>query len=204
MSWFDVNQLEQCMRFYLRLLLSLCFCSVTFPALSTPSWWQDTLSAMPYSNLKERIEKSGSWYSCEVQLLDNSTFISAFCLDDFSYYQQHLYGEVVLRRESAQFSFLTEYEWQRLNDLLLNLRKDGLVLRRVTIGQEHYDVVEALEKKSSELVDKEVILLMNRYPQEAILSLLWVKPDEFLTPSPSLNVQLRSDGEIIEVKVTRF
>lgn len=159
---------------------------------------------MPYSNLKERIEKSGSWYSCEVQLLDNSTFISAFCLDDFSYYQQHLYGEVVLRRESAQFSFLTEYEWQRLNDLLLNLRKDGLVLRRVTIGQEHYDVVEALEKKSSELVDKEVILLMNRYPQEAIRSLLWVKPDEFLTPSPSLNVQLRSDGEIIEVKVTRF
>ncbi|MBO0217337.1 hypothetical protein J0676_28100, partial [Vibrio sp. Vb2880] len=84
-----------------------------------------------------------------------STFISAFCLDDFSYYQQHLYGEVVLRRESAQFSFLTEYEWQRLNDLLLNLRKDGLVLRRVSIGQEHYDVVEALEKKSSELVDKE-------------------------------------------------
>ncbi|MBO0181201.1 hypothetical protein J0682_29975, partial [Vibrio parahaemolyticus] len=77
----------------------------------------------------------------------------------------------------------TEYEWQRLNDLLLNLRKDGLVLRRVTIGKEQYDVVEALEKKSSELVDKEVILLMNRYPQETIRSLLWVKPDEFLTPS---------------------
>lgn len=126
------------------------------------------------------------------------------CLDDFSYYQQHLYGEVVLGKDSAQFSFLTEYQWQSLNDLILNLRKDGLVLRNITIGQEHYDVVEALEKKSSELVDKEVILLINRYPQETIRSLFWVKPDEFSSPSPSLNVELHSDGEIIDVKVTRF
>ncbi|MCG6239600.1 hypothetical protein K6U32_19265 [Vibrio diabolicus] len=192
------------MRFYPRVLFSLCCFSVTFPAFSTPSWWQDTLSSMPYSNLKERIETRGSWYRCDVQQQDVSTYISTFCLDDFSYYQQHLYGEVVLGKDSAQFSFLTEYQWQSLNDLTLNLRKDGLVLRNITIGQEHYDVVEALENKSSELVDKEVILLINRYPQETIRSLFWVKPDEFSSPSPSLNVELHSDGEIIDVKVTRF
>ncbi|EKM28891.1 hypothetical protein VCHENC02_5249B, partial [Vibrio harveyi] len=51
-------------------------------------WWQAILSSAPVEQIQQAITTGGAWYRCETQ---DST--EAFCLDDFHYYHQHLYGE---------------------------------------------------------------------------------------------------------------
>ncbi|CAM3128350.1 hypothetical protein VIMY103929_19870 [Vibrio mytili] len=192
------------MRFYLCVLFYTCCLTTSFSVLSSESWWQEILSPLSYSQLKSNIENKGVWYRCEVALSDADRHSEAFCLDDFSYYQQHLYGEAVLGEQNAQFSFLIEYHRQHWNDLVLNLRKDGFVLRKLTIAGEQLDVVEALKSQSSEAVDREVIMLMNRYPQDAFRILEWTPANEFMSSSPRLHVSLHSDGDMIQLNVIRF
>ncbi|PFG58390.1 hypothetical protein ATG66_0940 [Vibrio sp. ES.051] len=182
-----------------------CFLIIN-PSLAMDAWWQSTLSELPFNKLKNVIHTEGTWYQCDTgqNVMANTERVRSYCLDDFQYYHQHLYGELSLHTERARFSFLTEYQWHKLNDLILNLRKDGLVLRSVVMEEERYDVVAALEKKTTEEVDKDVILLMNRYPPEATQTMFWVRANEFEMPSPNLEVVLRSDGEMIELQVIRF
>lgn len=162
-------------------------------------WWQTILSDAPISQVKQVIEDGGIWYDCEVHQQG-----VAFCLDDFHYYHQTLYGEAILTGEEIRFSFLTDYQAQNLNEMILNLRKDGLVLTRVEIQGERYDVNERLKDNLSRTVDKELILFINRYSQKAPRSMSWVLADEFDAPKPRLTVTLNSDGEMIELKVIRF
>ncbi|WP_285337114.1 MULTISPECIES: hypothetical protein [unclassified Vibrio] len=162
-------------------------------------WWQTILSDAPTSQVKQVIEDGGIWYDCEVHQQG-----VVFCLDDFHYYHQTLYGEAILTGEEIRFSFLTDFQAQNLNELILNLRKDGLVLTRVEIQGERYDVKERLKNNLSRTVDKELILFINRYSQKALRSMSWVLADEFDAPKPRLAVTLNSDGEMIELKVIRF
>ncbi len=168
------------------------------------NWWQTVLSQLPYQQVKKSIQSAGSWYLCESDVVTTSESAESMCLDDFHYYQQHLYGEVVLASETANFVFVHQYQWKNWNDLILNLRKDGFVMRSMKFDDAEYDVVRALKLKNAELVDKEVILMMNRYPPEAGRTIEWVRANEFDVTSPSLNVQLKSDGEMIEMHVNRF
>ncbi|MDW3170931.1 hypothetical protein R8N48_28700, partial [Vibrio sp. Y184] len=87
---------------------------------------------------------------------------------------------------------------------ILNLRKDGLVMRSLAIGNDQYDVAASLKNRSAGEVDKEVVLLINRYPPEIERSMVWVKADEFTEPSPHVVITLRSDGEMIELRLTRL
>ncbi|MCV5856072.1 hypothetical protein OFN53_36200, partial [Escherichia coli] len=84
-------------------------------------------------------------------------------------------GEAVFEEKKAQFSFLTEYQRQTLSELILNLRKDGLVMRSLAIGNEQYDIAASLKTKSAGEVEKEVVLLINRYTPEIERSMVWVK-----------------------------
>ncbi|MDW2313694.1 hypothetical protein R7037_28830, partial [Vibrio sp. 1075] len=86
----------------------------------------------------------------------------------------------------------------------LHRRKDGLVMRRVASGNDRYDIAASLKNKSAGEVDKGVVLLINRYPPEIERSMVWVKADEFTEPSPHVVITLRSDGEMIELRLTRL
>ncbi|MDV6252823.1 hypothetical protein [Vibrio sp. EA2] len=162
------------------------------------------MSEIPLNQLKRTIQNDGLWYRCDTEWSDSVPPVDTFCLDEFNYYHQSLYGEVILRQENADFSFLAEFQWQRWNNLILNLRKDGLVMRSVHFESEHYDVLRSLEHKSAQEVDKDVILMMNRYPPEASRTIQWVRASEFQATSPSLEVSLISDGEMMTLQVTRF
>ncbi|AIV07375.1 MULTISPECIES: hypothetical protein [Vibrio] len=162
-------------------------------------WWQAILSSAPVEQIQQAITTGGAWYRCETQ---DST--EAFCLDDFHYYHQHLYGESTIEDREVYLSFLTEYQPQSLSELILNLRKDGLVMQKVEIDGQQYDISEAMRHATPEEVDKELIVFINRYPQQAPRSIDWVLAQEFGTPTPRLNVMLNSDGEMIELKVIRF
>lgn len=192
------------MRLFSRLLLSVYVALFSGYSLARDNWWHAVLSERPFNQVKEVIRKGGSWYPCDTGLGDSTEPADELCLDDFHYYSQHLYGEVVLRDGIAHFLFLSEYQWQSWNDLILNLRKDGFIMRRVNFGEEEYDVLRALEKKSAEEVDKEVIVMMNRYPPEATRTIEWVRASEFDETAPKLKVILTSDGEMIEMRATRF
>ncbi|ELA9360883.1 hypothetical protein QTV39_001282 [Vibrio parahaemolyticus] len=192
------------MRFASRTLLFSCCVAASFSSLASQRWWQEVLSSTPYQKLSEQIQHDGNWYPCGVQIGETENLGRSFCLDEFSYYQQTLYGEVVFEEKKAQFSFLTEYQRQTLSELILNLRKDGLVMRSLAIGNEQYDVAASLKNKPAGEVDKEVVLLINRYPPEIERSMVWVKADEFTEPSPHVVITLRSDGEMIELRLTRL
>ncbi|MBR9786504.1 MAG: hypothetical protein GYB40_01045 [Vibrionaceae bacterium] len=168
------------------------------------NWWQSTLSGQPLNQLKSTIQRDGLWYRCDTEWSDSEPSVDTFCLDEFNYYYQHLYGEVILRQETADFAFVAEFQWQNWNDLILNLRKDGLVMRSVQFDKEEYNVLSSLDQKPAQDVDKEVILMMNRYPPEASRTIRWVRASEFKATSPSLEVSLISDGEMITLRVTRF
>ncbi|MGR5239072.1 hypothetical protein [Vibrio alfacsensis] len=58
------------------------------------------------------LEKGGSWYECDSGNQGQGTTL---CLDDFHYYQQHLYGELILTKDSALLSFLVDYRLCFLN-----------------------------------------------------------------------------------------
>ncbi len=184
------------------LLLSCTFCS-NF-ALALDNWWQAVVSEQPYHQVTSEIQNGGSWYLCEPDLVTVSSSAESLCLDDFHYYHQHLYGEVSFEEEIANFVFVNHYQWQNWNDLILSLRKDGFVMRSMQFDDAEYDVASALNQKSAEQVDKEVILMMNRYPPEARRTIEWVRAGEFDSISPSLKVMIKSDGEMIEMHVTRF
>ncbi|MGP8305653.1 hypothetical protein [Vibrio sp. YIC-376] len=192
------------MRLYSRLLLPVCVALFSGSSLALDNWWHTVLSERPFNQVKEVIQKGGSWYPCDTGLGDSTEPADELCLDDFHYYSQHLYGEVVLRDGIANFLFLNEYQWQNWNDLILSLRKDGFVMQSVNFDEEEYDVLSALEQKSAEEVDKEVIVLMNRYPPDASRTMQWVRASEFNVTTPSLKVILTSDGEMIGMRVTRF
>ncbi|MGR5239199.1 hypothetical protein [Vibrio alfacsensis] len=74
----------------------------------------------------------------------------------------------------------------------------------IEIADERYDVIAALQEKPALAVDKELILLINRYPQDATRRIDWVLAEEFNSPDPRLKGELRSDGEMIKVQITRF
>ncbi|EOW9660591.1 hypothetical protein ACO14J_000601 [Vibrio parahaemolyticus] len=192
------------MRFASRTLLFFCCVAASFSSLASQRWWQEVLSSTPYQKLSEQVQHDGNWYPCDVQIGETENLGRSFCLDEFSFYQQTLYGEAVFEEKKAQFSFLSEYQRQTLSELILNLRKDGLVMRSLAIGNEQYDVAASLKNKSAGEVDKEVVLLINRYPPEIERSMVWVKADEFTEPSPHVIITLRSDGEMIELRLTRL
>lgn len=192
------------MPLYFRYILPVCFVVFSSAVFALDNWWQSVLSEQPYPNIQNAVESGGNWYHCETDLSGSDSSAKALCLDDFQYYHQHLYGEVTLNNDIAHFVFLSQYEWQSWNDLILNLRKDGFILRRVQFNDAEYDVANSLKQKSTEAVDKEVILMMNRYPPEARQTTEWVRPNEFDSISPSLKVMLESDGDIIKMHVTRF
>ncbi|WP_405053787.1 hypothetical protein [Vibrio natriegens] len=193
------------MRFLSFFLISFCSALFSQSTLAMDNhWWQSVLSEQPLVQVKSTIQKGGLWYRCDTEWNDSNPSVDTLCLDEFSYYHQHLYGEVILRQETAEFVFLAQFQWQSWNDLILNLRKDGFVMRNVHFDDEEYDVLRSLKQKSAEDVDKEVILLMNRYPPEANRRIRWVRASEFQSTSPSLVVSLISDGEMITLRVTRF
>lgn len=192
------------MRLYSRLLLPVCIALFSGSSLALDNWWYTVLSELPFHQVKEVIQKGGSWYPCDTGLDDSTEPADELCLDDFHYYHQHLYGEVGLRDEIANFVFLNDYQWQHWNEMVLNLRKDGFVIRRVKFDEEEYDVLSSLDQKSAEEVDKEVVVLMNRYPPEARRTIEWVRATDFHKTAPGLKVALTSDGEMIEMRVTRF
>ncbi|MGR5451765.1 hypothetical protein ACP3V3_18815 [Vibrio sp. PNB22_3_1] len=162
-------------------------------------WWLAMLSNMPLVQFQQKLQQSVDWYQC-----DSQAGVNAYCLDDFKYYQQHLYGELTLRQDEIHLSFLTDYQAQTLSELILNLRKDGLVLSNMVIEKEQFDVVNALKEESPTQVDKDLILFINRYPQDAERHLDWRLADEFDSPLPRVKVRLLSDGEMIELKIIRF
>ena len=192
------------MRLFSRFLLPVYVVLFSGDSLALDNWWHAVLSELPFNQVKDVIQKGGSWYPCDTGLAVFTEPEDELCLDDFHYYSQHLYGEVVLRNGITDFLFLNEYQWQNWNDLILSLRKDGFVMRRVNFDEEEYDVLRALEQKSAEEVDKEVIVLMNRYPPEASRTIQWVRAIEFDETAPKLKVIISSDGEMIEMRVTRF
>ncbi|WP_275862702.1 hypothetical protein [Vibrio sp. CAU 1672] len=169
-------------------------------ANANPIWWSKLLGHESLTELQSALHQDPQWYACELNAGE-----SALCLDDFFYYQQHFYGEALLGENQLNLSFIRGYDQHALNDLILNLRKDGLVLSRVEIQREHYDVAGALgtEGAVTSEVDKQLILFINRYPQEAARKLLWVKADALFAPSPRVRVELVSDGELIELRVSR-
>ncbi|WP_264906135.1 hypothetical protein [Vibrio sp. STUT-A11] len=167
-------------------------------------WWQSVLSEQSLNQVKSTIRTGGLWYRCDSELSNSESTVSTFCLDEFNYYHQPLYGEVILRQETTEFVFLAQFQWQIWNDLILNLRKDGLVIKSIHFDEEEFDVLSSLKNKSADDVDKEVILMMNRYPPEANRRIQWVRASEFQSASPSLAVSLISDGEMITLRVMRF
>ncbi len=185
-------------------ILPVCFAVFSSTVFALDNWWQTVLSEQPYHRVNSEIQSGGSWYPCESDLVTTPQSSESFCLDDFHYYYQHLYGEVALGDDAAQFVFLTQYDWQSWNDMILYLRKDGFILRRVQFDDAEYDVVNSLKQKSAEQVDKDVILMMNRYPREARRITEWVRAGEFDSISPSLKVMLKSDSDMIEMHVTRL
>ncbi len=191
---------------YLSILLLSTF-SVLFSnsaLASDNSWWQMVLSEQPLNQVKITIRTGGLWYPCDSEWSNSEPMVGTFCLDEFNYYHQPLYGEVNLRQGTVDFVFMVEYQWQNWNDLILSLRKDGFVMRSIHFDDEEYDVLRSLKLKSAEDVDKEVILMMNRYPPEASRTIQWVRSSEFQVTSPSLQVLLSSDGEMITLQVRRF
>ncbi|MCC4222443.1 hypothetical protein LL295_02825 [Vibrio campbellii] len=185
------------LRFYFCSLLSLCLLTQT--AYAQGAWWQAILSDASVVEVQQTLQEGGEWYTCEAQ-----ESAGAFCLDDFHYYQQHLYGEATTEAKAIRLIFLTDYQPQNLSELILNLRKDGLVMKRIAIQGEQYDVAEALKHNSPEVVDKALVLFINRYPQQVPRRIDWVLAQEFGSPVPRLNVTLNSDGEMIELEVIRF
>ncbi|MBR9872791.1 MAG: hypothetical protein GYB23_00840 [Vibrionaceae bacterium] len=193
------------MRFLSLFLISVCSVLFSHSALARDNhWWQSMLSGQTVNQLKSTIQKGGLWYRCDTEWNGLDPSVDTFCLDEFRYYHQHLYGEVILRQETANFVFLVEFQWQSWNDLILNLRKDGFVMKSIHFDEEEFDVLSSLKKKSVEEVDKEVILMMNRYPPEANRRIQWVRSSDFQAASPSLAVALISDGEMIKLQVTHF
>ncbi len=162
-------------------------------------WWQELLSERPLSEVKQVIKQSGEWYEC-----DTREQVAVMCLDEFHYYNASLYGELTSNNQSMTLSFLTGYEAQTLSGFILNLRKDGFVMSAIEIGNEHYDVRKALQQKSPEQVDRDVILLINQYFQDTPRKLDWVKAEEFEASTPKVKARLLSDGEMLELTVTRF
>ncbi|WP_425670925.1 hypothetical protein ACPSL3_20555 [Vibrio owensii] len=185
------------LRFSLFLLLSLSLFSHT--ANARDAWWQIMLSEAPVAVVQQTLQEGGDWYGCETQESEG-----ALCLDDFHYYHQHLYGEATIEEKAIRLNFLTDYQPQNLSGVILNLRKDGLVMKRINIQGEQYDIAAALKQNSPEAVDKALILFINRYPQQAPRSIDWVLAGEFESPTPRVHVTLNSDGEMIELKVERF
>ncbi|WP_156144598.1 hypothetical protein [Vibrio hyugaensis] len=145
------------------------------------------------------IKQGGEWYECDA--FDQMTVM---CLDEFYYYNIALYGELTLRNQSMTLSLLAAYDAQTLSDLILNLRKDGFVMSAIEIGNEHYDVRKALQQKSPEQVDRDVILLINQYSQDTPRKLDWVKAEEFEASTPKVKANLTSDGEMLELTITRL
>ncbi|QLK48332.1 hypothetical protein DR996_25450 [Vibrio owensii] len=185
------------LRFSFFLLLSLSLFSHT--ANARDAWWQIMLSEAPVAEVQQTLQEGGDWYGCETQESEG-----ALCLDDFHYYHQHLYGEATIEEKAIRLNFLTDYQPQNLSGVILNLRKDGLVMKRINIQGEQYDIAAALKQNSPEAVDKALILFINRYSQHAPRSIDWVLAEEFESPTPRVGVTLNSDGEMIELKVERF
>ncbi|WP_434181694.1 hypothetical protein [Vibrio hyugaensis] len=162
-------------------------------------WWQELLSERPLSEVKQVIKQSGEWYEC-----DTREQVAVMCLDEFHYYNASLYGELTSNNQSMTLSLLAAYDAQTLSDLILNLRKDGFVMSALDIGDEHYDVREALQQQSPEAVDRDVVLLMNQYPQDVPRTLDWLRAQEFEASLPKVKANLTSDGEMLELTITRL
>ncbi len=192
------------MRLFSRLLIPTYFALCSGSVFSMDNWWLTVLSEQPYQQIQRTLKSGGSWSPCESDLIASKPTAEILCLDDFHYYRLNLYGEVAVGNKMANFVFLMTFEWQNWNDLILNLRKDGFVMSSMKFDDAEYDVVSALEQKSAEDVDKEVILMMNRYPPEARRTIHWVRSNEFNALSPHLKLSIQSDGDMIEVRVTRL
>lgn len=180
-----------------------CFSLVVFfhasATLANGFWWQALLSEKPLTEVRKVIEQSGEWYEC-----DSRDQVAVLCLNDFHYYNVALYGELTSNNQSMTLSFLTAYDAQTLSELILNLRKDGFVMSAIEIGNEHYDVREALQQQSPEAVDRDVILLINRYSQETPRTFDWLRAQEFEASLPKVKANLTSDGEMLELTITRL
>lgn len=180
-----------------------CFSLVVFfhthVSFANGFWWQALLSEKPLTEVREVIKQGGEWYEC-----DAFNQMTVMCLDEFYYYNIALYGELTLRNQSMTLSFLAAYDAQTLSDLILNLRKDGFVISALDIGDEHYDVREALQQQSPEAVDRDVVLLMNQYPQHSPRTLDWLRAQEFEASLPKVKANLTSDGEMLELTITRL
>lgn len=185
------------LRFSFCVFLSLCL--LTQAAYAQGTWWQVILSDASVVEVQQTLQEGGEWYTCEAQ-----ESADALCLDDFHYYQQHLYGEATTEAKAIRVIFLTDYQPQNLSELILNLRKDGLVIKRIKIQDEQFDIAAALKHNSPEAVDKALILFINRYPQQVPRRIDWVLAQEFGSSAPRLNVTLNSDGEMMELEVIRF
>ncbi|WP_225923966.1 hypothetical protein [Vibrio alfacsensis] len=166
---------------------------------SQGNWWLSVLSDSSIEQVKQTFEQDGAWYECDAEL-DGDTH----CLDEFSYYHQTWYGEMSMREHEVQLSFMMAYQAQNLSDAILNLRKDGFVISHVKIADERFDVISSLKEKTPEMVDKALIMFINRYSQNEPRTINWVLASEFDSVKPRLNVVLRSDGELIHLDVIRF
>ncbi|WP_223917789.1 hypothetical protein [Vibrio sp. B1REV9] len=166
---------------------------------SQGNWWLSVLSDSPIEQVKQTLKQDGAWYECDAEL-----DVDTYCLDAFSYYHQRWYGEMSIREHEVQLSFMMAYQAQNLSDAILNLRKDGFVISHVKIADERFDVISSLKEKEPEMVDKALIMFINRYSQNEPRTINWVLASEFDSVKPRLNVVLRSDGELIHLDVIRF
>ena len=124
-----------------------------------------------------------------------------FCSEVVNYYTTPVQGYLWLAKENVnKIQLNAPFTASNYSQLQLNIRKDGYVLVWVEIAGKHIDITEQLKTKPFHIVDREVMMFMNKGRISSPRRLLWY-PETQQQPqaNPSRYVEFVSDGVVINV-----
>lgn len=123
-----------------------------------------------------------------------------YCSEPVNYYKTPVDSFLLLEQGSVnKIEIVSTFSAINYSELQLNLRKDGYVLAWLEIGDKHIDIIEELKTKPFHVIDREVVMFMNKGKITTPRKLIWYPTIQFNnTVEPSRYVEFISDG----IKIT--
>ncbi|OBT16296.1 hypothetical protein A9264_11695 [Vibrio sp. UCD-FRSSP16_10] len=183
------------------LLICSLMMSVYVSAAANPYWYYSFISSQYSPWLEQDFQSSNAWFECSE--LDKPLF----CSDLVTIHATQVYATISFEHDTSATStkstspttllLSSEFSLVNFNNLQLGLRQDGFKLKKLLIDGVTLDIEQEMKHQSVASVDREVLLLINRYSATKPRTLYWQSADK------SRSAVWKSDLNGITITYTR-
>lgn len=151
-----------------------------------PAWLRSVVNTESPWTLNA-VQQQTDLYDCGLERDDEF-----FCSESTLYYQSKLSARLEVKNNKINsMQLLHSFDANSYSQWILNLRKDGYQLTKVSINGVLFNITEQLKTgKSPSVIDKALVSFMNSQPLSVSRELTWYKA----RGSNNMTAKLKSDG----------